>query len=458
VIGLRRLRISRGPAVLALMFALAAAIRLPTLSFPLVEAHAFRQTQTAYAALVYHETRIDLLHTPLPTIGPPWELPFELPVFQAVAATAMNAGLAPEVALRVSDLGFFLLGGVGLLALLRAFDFKARTSVVLVAYLFSPFSLEWSRASISEYLALSAALGAVASLRRFDRSNGWAWLMASIVLTVAAFLLKITTAAVWLLPALFVARRRVPAASVAAIGLFAGMIWTRYGDSIKETGPLTRQFTSLNLVEWTLGTVGDRLSPTVWGALILNLTPLGLLALVGLILVRQNPRVEGSQLFILSGAVIVAALLMFPTLYAKHSYYAVAISPAIAILIGLSVDAALSARSVRYVRFVGGVLLAATFIVSAPLWTRALGPSDPDHELVSADQIRSATNRQDRIIIVGRDYSPAILFYADRAGIAVPSAARLSDLPSEILSSYVVFDCGIDNLGTCRPVSLPDPP
>ena len=45
-------------------------MRLTTLSQPLVEAHSFRQTQTAYTALLYHREGINLLQTPLPIFGP----------------------------------------------------------------------------------------------------------------------------------------------------------------------------------------------------------------------------------------------------------------------------------------------------------------------------------------------------------------------------------------------------
>lgn len=97
---------ARPYAMLGAFLLPAIALRLPTLSFPLVEAHAFRQTQTAYTALLYHRQSIDLLHTPLPVLGPPWEFPFEFPLFQATAAMLMNAGVGTEVALRGTSLGF----------------------------------------------------------------------------------------------------------------------------------------------------------------------------------------------------------------------------------------------------------------------------------------------------------------------------------------------------------------
>src|SRR3990172_12922435 len=88
--------------------AIAVAVRAPTLDQPLLEAHSFRQTQTAYTALVFHEQGIDLLHPKMPVLGAPFEVPFEFPLFQAGASLVMDAGVRPDVALRLSGLACFL--------------------------------------------------------------------------------------------------------------------------------------------------------------------------------------------------------------------------------------------------------------------------------------------------------------------------------------------------------------
>ncbi|HEY8134595.1 MAG TPA: hypothetical protein VIF08_01045, partial [Candidatus Limnocylindrales bacterium] len=66
---------------------------LPSLHQPLLEHHSFRQTQTAWTALIFHEQGIDLLHPKIPVFGPPWDVPFEFPLFQALGALVMNAGV-----------------------------------------------------------------------------------------------------------------------------------------------------------------------------------------------------------------------------------------------------------------------------------------------------------------------------------------------------------------------------
>ena len=83
---------------------------------------------------------------------------------------------------------------------------------------------------------------------------------------IVVALVKITTAVAWLIPALLLIRRRsLGAPALVGLPLLVGLVWTRYADSIKETGALTRDLTSGALVEFTLGTIGDRINPETWG-------------------------------------------------------------------------------------------------------------------------------------------------------------------------------------------------
>ena len=102
-----------------LILAVVVLVHLPTLGAPLLDRHDFRQTQTAFTARIYHEDGIDLLHPKLPVLGPPWEVPFEFPLFQAAAALVIDAGVAEDLALRATGLASFVLTGFLLWLLVR---------------------------------------------------------------------------------------------------------------------------------------------------------------------------------------------------------------------------------------------------------------------------------------------------------------------------------------------------
>jgi hypothetical protein len=434
--------------VVGFLIAVTVLIHLPTLASPLVEVHAFRQTQTAYTALIYHRQGIDLLHTPLPILGPPWELPFEFPLFQGIAAVAMNAGVGVEAALRGTDLAFFLVTGVLLWAMLRRSWSASVATAALVAFCFSPFGLEWSRTSMIEYLATAGAVGAAASALRWNDTGRRRWLALAVVLGIVGALVKLATAAVWLVPMAFVLRRR-PASAVVllAVPIAFGIAWTRYADSIKATGVLSGIFTSNRLIEWTFGTVDERLNPETWGAIIWNLVPLGLAGLVWVVFLRHDRAHRRLWGYFL--AVVALAIVTFPTLYARHSYYAAAITPAVAALLGAGFVAALQVRPRPYVFAVSAFLVAFTFAIRVDAWRVAFWPGDPDSELVSAAQIRSETQPGDLILIVGRDYSPAIFFYADRHGIMMPTFADRVTVPPSLTAGYRIFDCPSNAGGAC---------
>lgn len=319
----------------------------------------------------------------------------------------------------------------------------------VAVFLFSPFALLWSRTSMIEYAATAFAVGAVWAGFRWDRTGWFGWLAIACGLAVVGSLVKLTTAVVWLVPLVaFVRRPSLGVPVLGAIPLLAGVGWTRYADSIKETGVLTSIFTSDRLVEWTFGTLGERASLETWGALLFNLIPLGLLGFIWVVLLPRDKRHRRVWGFFASVVLVAAAL--FPTLYARHSYYAAAISPAIAALLGAGFMAALAVRPRRYVVGVTALLLAITFAIRADVWTVAFRPADPDRELDAAADIRSRTSATDLVLITGRDYSPAILFYADRRGIMMPIWADRVIIPPSFTIGYEAFDCSPSLDGRCE--------
>ena len=117
--GSARLTKAAVPLLLLVLAIAALAIRLPALGGPLLEKHPFRQTWTAYTAVIFHETGIDLLHPQLPVYGPPFTHPQEFPLFQALAALVMDLGVPDDLAMRLTALGCFALTTFLLFGLVR---------------------------------------------------------------------------------------------------------------------------------------------------------------------------------------------------------------------------------------------------------------------------------------------------------------------------------------------------
>jgi len=272
-------------AVLALLL-LAVVVRLPTLGQPLVEHHEFRQTQTAYTALLFHEDGVDLLHPKLPVLGEPFEAPFEFPLFQAVAAAAMSWGLSPDVAMRTSALACFVLSAVLLWGLVRHVAGRRAALVALALFLFSPFALLWSRASLIEYLAVAGALGWLwAGLLWRDRRRP-AYAVAAVVAGLVCMLVKPTTGALWVLPLLaYTAATERPGwrdwlrarldpvlGLIVTVPFLAALAWTRHADAVKAASDATAWLTSAHLTTWNFGTLDQRLVLGNWSRIVGRMT------------------------------------------------------------------------------------------------------------------------------------------------------------------------------------------
>ena len=126
-------------------------IQIPTLNQALIEMHGFRQTQTAYQSLTLSRGFGSLLHPKLPIFGSPWEVPFEFPLFQYSAAILIkDFGLGADAANRLASLIWFTLCLIPLWCLARRLLGSLASSGVVIFFLFNPFSLQWSRASLIE--------------------------------------------------------------------------------------------------------------------------------------------------------------------------------------------------------------------------------------------------------------------------------------------------------------------
>jgi 4-amino-4-deoxy-L-arabinose transferase-like glycosyltransferase len=203
---LTRLRLIAGrtpPLTIGLaLLGLAIAIHIPTLNQPLVETQSFRQTTTAYPALLFHLQGIDLLRPQVPVFGPPFVLPIEFPLFQAAAAIAMNLGVPADPAVRLTALACFVITAVLVWRLLVAVAGEAAGLAGLAAFLFSPLGLLVSRMSLIEYMATAGGLAFVLGGLRWHETGKWAWYVAALTAGTIGLLVKSTTGAIYLVPVL----------------------------------------------------------------------------------------------------------------------------------------------------------------------------------------------------------------------------------------------------------------
>lgn len=452
------------------LLVVAGAVRYPTLRQPLVEAHAFRQTQTAFASRIFHRSGIDLLRPQVPVLGEPWSVPFEFPLFQALATIPMNLGVETDTAMRLTSLTFFGLTAFFIWSVMLYVTRSATAAFASVAFFcFSPFSLLWSRASLIEYLATAAALGGVWAAIRWWDSRRIGWAIAAAVFSLVGMLVKPTTGAFWLLPVIGwvlsddqgatglgrLRRAALPGlAGIFAPGFAAAWLWTQHADAVKAATNTTRWMTSTALTEWNFGTMLQRLQLHNWITIVDRVEQLLVGRYVCIALVMAALTLAPRRWF-WTGVVaaLLAPIAIFFNLYVVHDYYLAAVSPAVAMLLGAGAGAVAERLGTRHL-----VVPAATALVVAALsialattsgyWRLAYRQVDLRSEGNPLPfEIADHSEEGERIVMVGLDWDPTWLYQADRRGTMIVDATktgyRTADLMRDLRRrGYEVFVSG----------------
>ena len=420
-------------AVVAVLGALVIYVA-PTLDLPLLEKHAFRQTQTAYTARVFHEDGIDLLHPKLPVFGEPFEAPFEFPLFQALASIPMELGVETDTALRATSLACFLLTALLLYGLVRYVAGPASGIAALTAFTLTPLAVVWSRTSMIEYLATAGAVGFAWALILWRDRRRPVFLALALAAGLVGMLVKPPTAVFWILPALAfrpttiagrARRQRFDPWTIVAVAvpLAAGSVWTRHADAIKAASPVTDWLTSWELRRWNFGWVRQRLDPDVWQLLVerAGLLMIGLLGILLLPAIVAAVRSRQWPFWVGIACAGVLPPLVFLNLYVNHDYYLAGVSPAFAALIGLGAGwiwARLRNRRFAVVALpvMGLVLVWGSLELGRGYWLRIHGGYEDLLVLPLAHEVQRHTRPDDLVAVVGLDWSPAVLYYAHRRG------------------------------------------
>jgi hypothetical protein len=433
-------RWGKGWLVATVLVALGTLARIPQLSHSLANAHSFRQTQTAMVVREYVRHGIDLRSTPLPVFGAAADVPMELPLFQALAASVAHLGLEPGTAARLTGFVSFQVAAVLLFVLVRRWHGAGAALATLALFEFVPFSLQWGTASLIDFFAVALALAMVVALDSWLQRGHASALVMGTLAAMAAFLVKSTTAPAWAFLIAISAvrlvyhsgwngsRARIALAGIAPLaGIAAAVMWTQYADRVKSGDPLTRFLTSDALSEWNFGSLEQRMSTATWTTIGDRVTSgiagAGVLA-VALALVVLWTRSRVLEAVALAGWISVAALspLVFTNLYVVHTYYLIAVLPALVAAVGVAL--AVVSRRIEWsparerTALALGVLvtLATTATSAAGLASLSAYRYDaPVPDLATAMSENSAPT--DRWIMVGCDWDPVYLYYADRTGV-----------------------------------------
>ena len=418
----------------------------------------FRQTQTAWGIREASRNGYELLNLRMPVLGSPYQVPFEFPLFQNISALVGNIFNLNVIASgRTTSLLFFCLSGMLTFNLVKKITTNSIAILSICLLYLTPFSIQWSNAVLIESLANFFLILSATFLRLyFERKSSYLIFLSVSALSLSA-LVKITTP----FPVIFILviflmwgtnfglnmkNFSILLGSI-SISLLPALAWTRYADSVKNNGIFTEWLTSTNLRNWNFGTLDQRLDEFGWLSIFARIWLLGgvsffLLTVFMIFIFFENKKIQKSWIvFVLP---LVAPLTYF-NLYVVHDYYFMAILfPSVLFLSHAIV--LVKRRFVWNIKIPAFVLL--IFVLLVPSWMFTIPSRDyksaiqSSREYVSplASEIAVNTNSSDRIFVVGCDWDPSVLFFADRYGVAAPGWIGSTENALRFLTDHEIAD------------------
>lgn len=418
---------------------------------PLVDVHAFRQTQTALSAYWLLKEGWSLAYQ-TPIAGFPWAIPFEFPIYQAlVASISLITGFELEAVGRSVSYAFLVACAWPSFILSARLNLPKCVPLVFCALLWtSPLCVYWGRTFMIETAALFFSFASLPYAIDLIKSvGGWRSFFLFTFFSTAAVLQKSTTGGPILLFIFMVAlftRFRLAKITVSnvckimypliviCIPLIIGFAWAHYADVVKNENLFGSQLTSQVLVKWNFGTMAQRLDPKTWSLVVwersFGWNACGILGLVILVLPwfggRGNSRFAWLSLSAI--ALYLLPILIFTNLHVVHEYYQVANVP---FLLG-----ALSIVIGGWFRKVTGSIILVSILTMVVIFsnlavfsksygiviTRSL--DEQDKRSVQAYKVgqylRENTPLGTGLVVFGQDYSSEIAFQSQRKTITVP--------------------------------------
>jgi len=327
---------------------------------------------------------------------------------------------------------------------------------VCLLYL-TPFAIQWSNAVLIESLSNFFLILSATFLRLyFERNSSYLICLSGLALSLSA-LVKITTpiplililgiSLIWGTNFNLNGKKMLILFSSIFLSLLPALAWTRYADSVKNDGIFTQWLTSTNLSNWNFGTLEQRLDEFDWLSIFARLWMLGgitffVLTVFLFFVLFENEKMR--KLWIILMLPFIAPLTYF-NLYVVHDYYFMAILfPSV-----LFVSHALTLVKRRFrlnIKTFSFVFL--IFLLIIPSWLLTIPGRDyrsaihSSREDVSpiASEIAENTGPSDRIFVLGCDWDPSVLFYADRYGVAAPGWIGSTENALKFLASHAITD------------------
>lgn len=439
----------------------------------------WRSSQTLLTSFWFQKEGINLLHPQLPVYGPPWEIPFEFPLYQAISTMGSNiSGLNLTASSRVVSAASFYISALFLLLLCLEFlNNKFLSLLIFFIYLILPYNIRFSTEILIDYSSLALALGYIFWIKKFfDSPNNILYFFLAVLFGCLGALIKITTMAIIIIPAILITLNGIkkwgykfpdflnPKVFLLKIGkqklqfllliliailpILSIILWTRYSDGIKQANIFTSWLTSSSLTDWNYGSLGQKLSFQNWWKWLKNINNyfflggiLLVLPILGMVFCYKMP-FKNRVFFVSSLTSIFLTIFIFFNLY-RHDYYYIAVSANVCVLLGFGIyypAKFLTPQKTAWILFSGIYLF---FIIMAGndqyRAIRTQVQAEDNHRKTAiiplANSAAALTQEDEYIISFQSGWYPDFFLYAQRKGLVI-SPKEDSKYSCELVTKY----------------------
>ncbi|EPF21386.1 hypothetical protein MAESPC_02822 [Microcystis aeruginosa SPC777] len=404
---------------------------------PLIDADAFRQTQTAISVF-YLLKGSPWLAYETPVLGVPWSIPLEFPLYQGIVAILVKLLQTPiDQTGRFVSAFFFYLSLIPIYVILSYLQVaRAFRWLFLSLFLASPLYLFWARTFMIESTALFFSLAYLACIAVYFRYKSPIIALLACLFGIAASLTKVTTmagflilASVWIGANWFKKESSrnlakdllIPVVVFIIIPFLLAKIWVNFADAQKLLNPMAADLiTSKALRDWNFGTIAQKLSRSEWrnyltrtlndvfGGLIISVMALVILP----IFTSKKLLSYGlSLLFILTVAI-------FTNLHFVHNYYPYANAIFLLGASGFTIMGLIEKKR-KIWQSVGWFFLALILLSQLQFYRAFWYPTKlhGNSYLEIASQVQTVTSPEGVLLIYGDYWSSLIPYYSQRRAL-----------------------------------------
>jgi len=413
------------------IFLIGSLIRIPLIFKNINEIQGFRQSHTLFIA----KSLVDYSYNPfkagMPISGSLSPVLFEFPIYQYLIVT-LNLILNDfEISGRLVSLMIFQFLCLYIFILIKNY-LNIYTAIYVITIMeFCSFSLQWSTATLLDFLATFLSIATIHLLYKYLKTNTKLYLIFSALTFCCTLLIKpfvFIPYSIFFVYIIIIYRKKLKLLffQMFTISLLPIVFWIRYTDDLKNNGLYWAQsWTSQNMRNWYFGDLNMRLdlktnidylrniSEGIFGSMFTLF-----FIIFSVLYFGYKKRHRIAQLSIL--AFSTSYVILF-NMY-RHDYYAIALLPILALILSIYIDFVINFFKIRRTLFSSGLII---YIILSSYFS-PLGMSYlvnyfnfPKIPISSTDLI-SYTRPTDQILLYcNNDWNPLTLYYSNRGGLII---------------------------------------